>query len=90
MQFATQDKQEALDKLQSMFHTSVISDVRREWDTYTIERLTPDQYYLDSVESQKDMDWYFDHLLKALDRDLLVEVSEKKPKKASKRDSKVL
>lgn len=85
MEFITKNKQESEDKLSILFSNSIISDVRREWDTYILERLTPDEFYKHSVESQKEMwDTYYNHLLSRLDVDLIEEAKLVNKKRAKK------
>ena len=85
MEFITKNKTEAEDRLKTLFSNSIVSDVRKEWDTYTIERLTPEDFYKHSVDSQKDMKGYYEHLLGRLDVDLVEEAKiVKKRVKTSK------
>lgn len=71
MEFITKNKQEAEDKLKTLFSNSIVSDVRKEWDNYAIQRLTPDEFYNHSVDSQKEMKGYYEHLVGRLDVDLV-------------------
>lgn len=77
MEFITKNKQEAEDRLKTLFSNSIISDVKKEWDTYTLERLTPEEFYRYSVDSQKEMwETYYNHLLGRLDVDLVEEANK--------------
>lgn len=85
MEFITKNKTEAEDRLKTLFSNSIVSDVRKEWDTYTIERLTPEDFYKHSVDSQKEMwDTYYNHLVGRLDVDLVEEakIVKKRVKKS--------
>lgn len=85
MEFITKNKQEAEDRLKTLFSNSIISDVKKEWDTYTLERLTPEEFYRHSVDSQKEMwETYYNHLLGRLDVDLVEEVKLVKKKRVKK------
>lgn len=84
MEFITKNKQEAEDRLKTLFSNSIISDVRKEWDTYTLERITPEEFYRHSVDSQKEMKGYYEHLVGRLDVDLVEEAKLVKKKRVKK------
>lgn len=62
--FETTRKSEAKKKLKKMIKTHIIYDVGKNGKNYFIVWLDKDQFYKDSVETQADMDWYLDFLLK--------------------------
>lgn len=69
--YSTDSKQRAITKLKKLFNKVIISNVYKTEDwIYTIERLTKDMFYINSVEAQADMDGYLDYMIKKLDKTL--------------------
>jgi len=69
--YTTKDKQKAIAKLKKLFNEVIISDIYKTDDgIYTIERLTKEMFYINSVEAQSEMDGYLDYMIKNIDKTL--------------------